>query len=156
MFKEPLLIQRYRDGEALMPFERSSVSDIVHVWRQKLASICCFMRCLHQPIARQTNLEDKCTGRFQESRFTSRALKSEEALLSCMAYVDLNPMRAGIATKPKTSSHTSIRKCIRSEFKLDEAMEEQVSNGDLLDFRTPLKPLLSFERNPSQISYTYN
>jgi REP element-mobilizing transposase RayT len=147
MFKGPLLIQRYRDGEGLIPFERSTVSDIVTVWRQKLACISWFMRCLNQPIARQANLEDKCTGKFWESRFTSQALKSEEALLSCMAYVDLNPVRSGIATEPETSSYTSIRERIQSEFKLDEAIEGQVDCGDLLDFRTPLKPLLPFESN---------
>jgi len=145
LFKGPLLIQRYRDGETLRPFEQSTVSDIVTVWRQKLASISWFMRCLNQPIARQANLEDKCTGKFWGSRFTSQALKSEEALLSCMAYVDLNPVRAGMASQPETSNHTSIRERIRSEFKLDDAIEGQVSNGDLLNFRTPLKPLLSFE-----------
>ena len=154
MFKGPLLIQRYRDGEALMPFERSTVSDIVTVWRQKLASISWFMRCLNQPIARQANLEDKCTGKFWESRFTSQSLKSEEALLSCMAYVDLNPVRAGMATRPETSSHTSIHERIRSEFKFDKAIEGQVSNGDLLDFRTPLKPLLPFESNPMNDAQT--
>ena len=52
------------------------------------------MRCLNQSIAHQTNRGDKCTGKFWESRFTSQALKSDEALLSCMAYVGLNSVCA--------------------------------------------------------------
>jgi hypothetical protein len=91
LFRGPLLIQRYRDGEDLKAFERATISDIVNVWRSRLFSISWFMRCLNQPIARQANLEDECSGKFWESRFTSQALKSEEALLSGMAYVDLNP-----------------------------------------------------------------
>ena len=145
LFKGPLLIQRYRDGEDLKPFERNTVSDIVNVWRSKLASISWFMRCLNQPIARQANLEDKCTGKFWESRFSSQALKSEEALLSCMAYVDLNPVRAGISDTPESSSYTSFRERLESKFDLQQAIDEQTESGDLLDFMTPLKPLLSFE-----------
>jgi REP element-mobilizing transposase RayT len=145
LFKGPLLIQNYRNGEALRPFERSAVFDIVNVWRSKLASISWFMRCLNQPIARQANREDNCTGKFWESRFTSQALKAEEALLSCMAYVDLNPVRAGIATCPEASRHTSIRERIHCKFSLHEAIENQTQGGDLLDFQTLLKPLLVFE-----------
>jgi REP element-mobilizing transposase RayT len=159
LFKGPLLVQNYRNGEVLRPFERSAVTDIVNVWRSKLASISWFMRCLNQPIARQANLEDKCTGKFWESRFTSQALKSEEALLSCMAYVDLNPVRAGIAICPEASSHTSIRERIHSEFDFHEAIENQTQCGDLLDFQTPLKPLLVFEnglRNETQAGILIN
>ena len=145
LFKGPLLIQRYRDGEDLKPFERNTVSDIVNVWRSKLASISWFMRCLNQPIARQANLEDKCTGKFWESRFSSQALKSEEALLSCMAYVDLNPVRAGISDTPESSSYTSFRERLQSEFDLQQAIDDQAESGDLLDIMTPLKPLLPFE-----------
>jgi REP element-mobilizing transposase RayT len=145
LFKGPLLIQNYRSGEDLKPFERLAVSDIVNVWRSRLSSISWFMRCLNQPIARQANLEDNCTGKFWESRFTSQALKSEEALLSCMAYVDLNPVRAGIADTPETSSHTSIRERLQPEFDLQHAIDDQTECGDLLDFKTPLKPLLPFE-----------
>jgi len=145
LFKGPLLIQRYRGGEDLKPFERTTVSDIVNVWRSKLASISWFMRCLNQPIARQANIEDKCTGKFWESRFTSQALKSGEALLSCMAYVDLNPVRAGIADRPECSHHTSIRERLQPEFDILQAIDDQIACGDLLDFKTPLKPLLSFE-----------
>ncbi len=96
MFKGPSLAQRYRDGETLSAPELATVSDIVNVWRQKLSNTSWFMRCLSQPIARQASLEDGCTGKFWESRFNSQALKTEEALLSCMAYVDLNPIHAGI------------------------------------------------------------
>ena len=145
LFKGPLLIQRYRDGEDLKSFELTTVSDIVNVWRSKLSSISWFMRCLNQPIAHQANREDNCTGKFWESRFTSQALKSEEALLSCMAYVDLNPVRAGIADTPETSSHTSIRERLQPEFDLQQAVDDQTECGDLLDFKSVLKPLLHFE-----------
>ena len=107
------------------------------------------MRCLNQPIAHQANREDKCTGKFWESRFTSQALKSEETLLSCMAYVDLNPVRAEIADTPEASEYTSIRERLRSEFDLQQAVDEQTECGDLLEFSSPLKPLLPFENRLS-------
>jgi REP element-mobilizing transposase RayT len=159
LFKGPLLIQRYRDGEDLNTFERTTVSDIINVWRSKLSSISWFMRCLNQPIARQANLEDKCTGKFWESRFASQALKSEEAVLSCMAYVDLNPVRAGVADRPETSSYTSIRERLQPEFDFQQAVDDQTKCGDLLDFKTPLKPLLTFENrlvNELQFGILFN
>jgi hypothetical protein len=145
LFKGPLLVQRYRGGEALSAPEVVTVGDIVNVWRKKLSSISWFMRCLNQPIARQANLEDKCTGKFWESRFTSQALKTEEALLSCMAYVDLNPVRARIATHPETSGYTSIQERIQPAFNLRLAIKSQRQAGDLLEFKASLKPLLQFE-----------
>ena len=145
LFKGPLLIQRLRDGEPLTAAERATVSDIVNVWRKKLASLSWFMRCLNQPIARQANQEDGCTGKFWESRFHSQSLKTEEALLSCMAYVDLNPIRADMAHDSASSDYTSIQERLSSRFDLPQATRRQCDTGDLIDFKLPLKSLLHFE-----------
>lgn len=86
------------------------------------------MQLLNQAIARQANKEERCTGRFWEGRYKSHPLLTEEALLTAMAYVDLNPIRAKMADAPETSDHTSIKQRIKSNFELGRAL---TSNPDI-------------------------
>jgi REP element-mobilizing transposase RayT len=77
--------------------------------RQRLQSLSWFMKCLKEPLARLANREDQTGGAFFEGRFKSVAILDEEALVATCAYIDLNPVAAGIAEVPEASAHTSIQ-----------------------------------------------
>ena len=116
LYKEPLVVKKYKAGELLGTMELKALELLVEVWRNRLADLSWYMRCLNEKIARMANIEDGCTGRFWEGRFKSQALLDEAALISCMAYVDLNPIRAGICESLEASDFTSIQER-QSQFK---------------------------------------
>jgi len=111
-------------------------------WRRRLYDLSWFMRCLNEPFARAANKEDNCKGRFWESRFKSQALLDEGAVLSAMVYVDLNPIRAGIANTPEESEFTSIYDRIKN-FKQQIKPKKSSCNAQVINTTKQVEHLLS-------------
>jgi REP element-mobilizing transposase RayT len=107
LFHVPTIVKRWQEGVAL-DAEAAVATRLIEQWRQRLIDVSWFMRCLNEHLARRANAEDHCTGRFWEGRFKSQALLDGAGLLTAMAYVDLNPVRAGIVATPEESEFTSI------------------------------------------------
>lgn len=140
LYKGHALSQRFKLGDTLTQAEFNKLSEIVETWRERLMDISWFMRRLNEFVSRQANYEDNCTGRFWEGRFKSQALLDEKALAACLAYVDLNPVRANMAKSPEKSEYTSIKR------RAEKAKQAHTPNHP----KQQVKEIMPFAGNPKQ------
>jgi len=148
IFTGPEFLHRYRNGKALTELELANLETLVAVWRSRLCDLSWFMRCLNEFVARQANAEDNCTGHFWEGRFRSQALLDDAALITAMVYVDLNPVRAGLAQSVSASDFTS------GQQRLDEVT--QVGGESPQVVRPRLLPFVSALRQGDNDALGYN
>ena len=111
--------QYYRSKKASIPIDEqirnlALYPDRIAILRKRLSSLSWFMGRLNEFIARAANKEDGVKGRFWESRFKCQALLDVAAIAACMVYVDLNPIRSGLASTPEESDFTAIQQRIRA------------------------------------------
>ncbi|MFT6140729.1 MAG: REP element-mobilizing transposase RayT [Psychromonas sp.] len=112
LYSMPTLVSRWQAGTGLSEGELLMVKTVINKWRERLMDISWLMRSINEFIARKANKEDNCAGRFWEGRFKSQALLDENSLITCMAYVDLNPIRAKMASSIERSEYTSAHERI--------------------------------------------
>jgi len=147
LYRGPLLVQRHRAGEPLTAAECDTLRSTAAVYRSRLGSLSWFMKCLNEPIARRANAEDDCRGHFWEARFHSKPLCSERAVIMAMAYVDLNPVRAGQSKTPERSAFTSINARLMDRSggsAVARGVSRMIARGELKRFDLPIQPMLGF------------
>lgn len=137
LYSLPTPVERWQKGEC-DEAAREVAERIVEKWRHRLIDISWYMRSLNEHLARRANAEDECKGRFWEGRFRSQALLDEAGLLTAMAYVDLNPIRAGIARTPEESEFTSIETRIREMASLSRKEARAAEGGVSAKSSVPL------------------
>ncbi len=86
---------------------------LVEMLRQRLSNISWMMKIIKQEIALTANREDGVRGHFWQGRFKSIKILDGAARLQVMVYIDLNLIRADMASTPETSNHTSVQDRIR-------------------------------------------
>jgi putative transposase len=72
-------------------------------------SLARLMKHLSARYTRYVNRLENRTGTAWESRYRSSPIDSEPYLLACTRYVELNPLRAGLATSPERYQWSSFR-----------------------------------------------
>jgi len=88
--------------------DRVFTDELIPSLRSKLSSLSEFMREIKVGFARYYNKRHNRRGYFWGDRFKSVIVDKGETLINCLAYIDLNPLRAGIVSRPEEYRWNSL------------------------------------------------
>ncbi|CAB1071438.1 hypothetical protein D1AOALGA4SA_1235 [Olavius algarvensis Delta 1 endosymbiont] len=88
--------------------DREFIDGLIPSSRQKLSSLSEFVREIKVGFARYYNKHHNRRGYFWGDRFKSVIVDKGETLINCLAYIDLNPLRAGIVDRPEEYRWNSL------------------------------------------------
>jgi REP element-mobilizing transposase RayT len=94
-------VEFYGDG-------RLFTDELIPSLRAKLSSLSEFVREIKVGFARYYNRRHNRRGYFWGDRFKSVIVDKGETLVNCLAYIDLNPLRAGIVKRPEDYRWNSL------------------------------------------------
>jgi hypothetical protein len=97
-----------------LPF---AVVSAIPYFREKLSSLSEFMREIKVGFARYYNKRHNRQGYFWGDRFKSVIVDKGEMLVNCLAYIDLNPLRAGLVERPEDYRWNSLGYHLQTENK---------------------------------------
>ncbi len=76
--------------------------------REKLSSLSEFVKEIKQTFSRYYNKKHHRRGTLWGERFKSLIVENGETLINCLAYIDLNPIRAGLVERPEDYRWNSL------------------------------------------------
>jgi REP element-mobilizing transposase RayT len=88
--------------------ERVFADGFIPSLREKLSSLSEFIREIKVGFARYYNKRHHRRGYFWGDRFKSVIVEKGETLINCLAYIDLNPLRAGLVERPEEYRWNSL------------------------------------------------
>lgn len=107
----------YDDGEIKRRYKlyygeegKAEVNDqeMIGLLRKKWANLSEYVKEIKQGFSRFYNRKNNRKGFFWSERFKSVVVDNGETLVNCLAYIDLNPVRAGIVDKPEAYRWCSL------------------------------------------------
>jgi putative transposase len=103
--------------EAFYGDSREFAAGQIPYWREKLSSLSEFVREIKVGFARYYNRRHNRRGYFWGDRFKSVIVEKGETLINCLAYIDLNPLRAGMVNRPEEYRWNSLGYHLQTENK---------------------------------------
>jgi putative transposase len=103
--------------EAFYSDSREFADGQIPYWREKLSSLSEFVREIKVDFARYYNRRHNRRGYFWGDRFKSVIVDKGETLVNCLAYIDLNSLRAGLVKRPEDYRWNSLGYHLQTENK---------------------------------------
>ncbi len=106
-FDDKEVLRRFRlyYGPDLKP---SLTEEKVDSFRKKWGSLSEYIKDIKQRFSRYYNKKYNRRGFFWADRFKSVIVENGDTLVNCLAYIDLNPVRAGLCSKPEEYRWSSL------------------------------------------------
>ena len=110
--------------------------------RVKWASVSEFSREIKVELSRYYNKLHKRRGYFWGDRFKSVLVENGETLINCLAYIDLNPIRAGLVERPEDYRWCSLAYHVQTDIDIQKNNFAALSVGDGREKAYPLHTAL--------------